>query len=406
MLLSEQVKPFICHEEKIIREHAVSYLSDSYNSDADIMPLIIESSKRFGEEENSLILADSAGFTQSDISLHTVLEWLDRTISINAASSYNRIIRKADLSLLRPLIPSIRKHKKVDQITIDAIDRRLSFADCATETLWDELFAYSDEIKSKNMDQVNYAHGLYIVEALASRKDLPKEELLEILQDGKNYYRYDELYTTALAGEIRFEKAISILIDKLRIDAGPICDESSAALRKIGIDNVVLQLKEAYLSENSNFRLYAANIFGDIKMPLSEPTMLELLSVEKDKSIKTFIAKGVCNLISEDGMPAVKALIDNNAYDKGILDLRRPLYAVCLMLQINLKELESWREELYRQEQIVEQRIRSMERYFPFFQPNLFEAIDKQNKVKTTAVGRNDPCPCGSGKKFKKCCLK
>lgn len=21
-------------------------------------------------------------------------------------------------------------------------------------------------------------------------------------------------------------------------------------------------------------------------------------------------------------------------------------------------------------------------------------------------VGRNDPCPCGSGKKFKKCCLK
>ncbi|MCP6329953.1 SEC-C metal-binding domain-containing protein, partial [Klebsiella pneumoniae] len=22
----------------------------------------------------------------------------------------------------------------------------------------------------------------------------------------------------------------------------------------------------------------------------------------------------------------------------------------------------------------------------------------------TSAVGRNDPCPCGSGKKFKKCC--
>jgi uncharacterized protein YecA (UPF0149 family) len=22
------------------------------------------------------------------------------------------------------------------------------------------------------------------------------------------------------------------------------------------------------------------------------------------------------------------------------------------------------------------------------------------------AVGRNEPCPCGSGKKFKKCCLK
>jgi preprotein translocase subunit SecA len=24
----------------------------------------------------------------------------------------------------------------------------------------------------------------------------------------------------------------------------------------------------------------------------------------------------------------------------------------------------------------------------------------------STKVGRNDPCPCGSGKKFKKCCGK
>ncbi|MCY0903282.1 MAG: SEC-C metal-binding domain-containing protein [Firmicutes bacterium] len=24
--------------------------------------------------------------------------------------------------------------------------------------------------------------------------------------------------------------------------------------------------------------------------------------------------------------------------------------------------------------------------------------------VKTVSIGRNDPCPCGSGKKYKKCC--
>lgn len=26
-------------------------------------------------------------------------------------------------------------------------------------------------------------------------------------------------------------------------------------------------------------------------------------------------------------------------------------------------------------------------------------------QIKRKKVGRNDPCPCGSGKKFKKCCL-
>ena len=30
----------------------------------------------------------------------------------------------------------------------------------------------------------------------------------------------------------------------------------------------------------------------------------------------------------------------------------------------------------------------------------------KQPVVKETKVGRNDPCPCGSGKKYKNCCGK
>jgi hypothetical protein len=29
---------------------------------------------------------------------------------------------------------------------------------------------------------------------------------------------------------------------------------------------------------------------------------------------------------------------------------------------------------------------------------------DRQEPVRSTKVGRNDPCPCGSGKKYKKCC--
>ena len=31
--------------------------------------------------------------------------------------------------------------------------------------------------------------------------------------------------------------------------------------------------------------------------------------------------------------------------------------------------------------------------------------INKITKRETLKIGRNDPCPCGSGKKFKHCCL-
>src|ERR1017187_10371194 len=32
-------------------------------------------------------------------------------------------------------------------------------------------------------------------------------------------------------------------------------------------------------------------------------------------------------------------------------------------------------------------------------------ALDKCGNERTMKAGRNDPCPCGSGKKYKKCCL-
>ena len=38
--------------------------------------------------------------------------------------------------------------------------------------------------------------------------------------------------------------------------------------------------------------------------------------------------------------------------------------------------------------------------------PVTFGAPDgtKRKPAKSDKVGRNDPCPCGSGKKYKKCC--
>jgi len=277
----------------------------------------------------------------------------------------------------------------------------LSFADCSTTVLWDELFDYCNEIKHKRLDQIYYPHGLHIIEALAKRDDLPEDELLEYLADDKNFYRYDELYMTILAGEVQLEEAIPILLEKLRLDADLICEEAGNALIKIGTENVIRQLKDTFMSEGKNFRLFGAHIFGDIKIPSAESALLDILPEEKDAEIKTFLAKGVCNLISEKGIPEVKRLIDHNAYDSGIMDLRKPLYASCRMLQVDLEELDQWRKELYYREQVLEERIRAMDK--PLSPLTAGDNEKKQNKI-NRKVGRNEPCTCGSGKKYKKCC--
>jgi SWIM/SEC-C metal-binding protein len=34
----------------------------------------------------------------------------------------------------------------------------------------------------------------------------------------------------------------------------------------------------------------------------------------------------------------------------------------------------------------------------------LEKLLNPQQPVKSEKIGRNDPCPCGSGRKYKKCC--
>ena len=41
----------------------------------------------------------------------------------------------------------------------------------------------------------------------------------------------------------------------------------------------------------------------------------------------------------------------------------------------------------------------------PFADPDDFEAFPMPYTRPDPKIGRNDPCPCGSGKKYKKCCL-
>lgn len=61
----------------------------------------------------------------------------------------------------------------------------------------------------------------------------------------------------------------------------------------------------------------------------------------------------------------------------------------------------------YLQEDILESMREPDDMYTPDMSPDFFSLFEepKQPFVRNTKkIGRNDPCPCGSGKKYKKCC--
>ena len=58
-------------------------------------------------------------------------------------------------------------------------------------------------------------------------------------------------------------------------------------------------------------------------------------------------------------------------------------------------------------ELLGERGKRTRSKYDLEAEEDLIKKTDKVEPLKATeAPGRNDPCPCGSGKKYKKCCGK
>ncbi len=65
------------------------------------------------------------------------------------------------------------------------------------------------------------------------------------------------------------------------------------------------------------------------------------------------------------------------------------------------------RDRLQAKDQLAGRSRRGMTQEEIDAEKELLAKSDKPEPIKAdAATGRNDPCPCGSGKKFKKCCGK
>ncbi|WP_246293657.1 HEAT repeat domain-containing protein [Desulfobacter latus] len=91
---------------------------------------------------------------------------------------------------------------------------------------------------------------------------------------------------------------------------------------------------------------------------------------------------------------------ENNADDVG-----SPLECLSLLHNTDIPELPAIRAERREAEKQKALRAKKMSDIFS----NMGDSKNKGKGIlfqkKSKKIGRNDPCPCGSGKKYKKCCL-
>jgi hypothetical protein len=251
---------------------------------------------------------------------------------------------------------------------------------------------------------------------------------LAILNDPARRDTDAEDLAVDLLGRVRHRPALGRLLERFAeaddtTTSDFLLEAMQDALPRFGAD-AVGPIEAAFTTASPSYRIYAAEALGRVKHPSSEAALLRLVKEPGADDAWDEVAHSLMKLISAEAMPALyEEIVVAQNFSGMVYDLERELVASALMVGYEFPELGAMREEaLARDVEDAQARaggelggayrdVDDWEDDEPGY-PALPERLDDQYPAATLPikneapkVGRNDPCPCGSGKKYKKCCL-
>ncbi len=268
-----------------------------------------------------------------------------------------------------------------------------------------------------------------------------------------------------LLGRMRLESAVPMLVNFLGDEYDGVAEASAAALTRIGGDAVVREIARRWPEADEEFRFDAGGVLDDIHTDLAAETVLRVFGEAEEFELREFLAHTALRQLCEEAVdPVRRMLVDEfEADDPDRLDLQYALVAASTVMGARFPEYEGWYAEAVadrwgweecepgRMAEYVERfgiTGGSFQRYpvpgdleepwddeewndedEPLDDEEWDEAEEDWDEeeedwsddeeeeaweeepedkpvIAPPKPGRNDPCPCGSGKKYKKCCMR
>jgi hypothetical protein len=291
----------------------------------------------------------------------------------------------------------------------ERLQRRLTLAAWPMDDLWRRHveLADGDTWNADITDElVDLAH------ALALRAEAVAERVVAALRQPADVVSWS---TIQLAGHLRLRAAAPILAQMLieaDDEASDIGEPLMYALIAIGDPAVIGPLASRFADLPWGTRLYMTEVLEHFRCAESERALITLLQDEADVEVASGLAIALCQLGTEDehALSSLRAMAREDRCDPMAGDLRSELLVLGEMIGREFEESAQWRRQL-AEERLYERRTPAwnLELRRMNTQPAEEEVVDppliETVRREQPKVGRNDPCPCGSGRKHKKCCL-
>jgi hypothetical protein len=206
----------------------------------------------------------------------------------------------------------------------------------------------------------------------------------------KKWFTYRGILTIYIIGLLKLEKYIPYLTLLLERDEDILLEEVAHALIQFQNDEVV-EAVAPYLRKEKSIT-FATSVIENIKSDRAIQVLREAYQHANQLDIQDMIFEALCHQFSKEALPEISEHMKKKHFSTYV-DIKQTAYGYYSILGEHHADLDNWKHSVMEKEMRFQNAINEDMISTP--------PVQKENKV-----GRNDSCPCGSGKKYKKCCGK
>jgi hypothetical protein len=454
-LPEDMIKQGIVHPDPAVREIAADYFVNRFSPNPTIVPLVIQAIEQYGRDDafRSYFFLWQLAHTSQTVA------WAVRQLEAIGAPDEDSEFYCIDLAYALSTVPPdlLQPHRReldeLCQIAPGIYGVILNRLDCQPLSP-DELWSRFEHFVAEPLDEYPEFPETEILKDIAYLLGHHPRMVSWVLQsltrsvDDPEYSVWRQGVAVQLAGELRLASAVPCLVPLLHDDEEGLNNDVLEALPRMASDEVLAQLERRYPTADDGFRWTAAALVEQVPSDRSIATLWSWYKVEADKTIRQRILRALLRNFDQDAIePARSELSSEDSPTSELKDLRIEFVAFCTLTGRDFPELEMWKEQARQDfsdgasesdegdewegewdeeggeedgwdhdewEDEGEDEGESdapagwVDSLLQDYEPDEDEPDEWSEPIVNAEprIGRNDPCPCGSGKKYKKCCLR
>ncbi|WP_272495778.1 SEC-C metal-binding domain-containing protein [Bacillus pinisoli] len=375
MTFINQLEPYITTEDSLIQEIVLHAINDYPYTPEEWTSRLL--AKAFQQQElNHTILMNMTNLSINEESLHIILDHLPK-------------VAKNDVHLVTALLDNLTpqlalRYKKELQPYIDhkLFELYTIIQSGNEEEIYIEYGKTITNLLEKKPDKRNLLlHAKILAKCIADNKWISTREIHKIFEDSleEGSFSYEGIFTIYMIGLLKLEEYIPQLVELLTSEDDLLVEEVTNALILFQSDEVLTALLPFLTSEDSV--IYAVSVAANIKSDLAVSVLQEAYCQTKGLAELDLLFEALCHHFSVKALPTIATHMDQEEHTT-LVEVEQLAYSYYTITGESHPDLKSWKH--YALQHVID---------------------FNQTPIRIeTKIGRNDPCPCGSGKKYKKCC--